>query len=67
MKRKSKIDKVENGIVTLRDGTRWKIDHFDEFTVKGWSFLDDIETETLGLDRGLHNTTKNKKVRADPL
>lgn len=67
MKHKSKIDKVENCIVTLRNGSKWKIDKYDEFTVKGWSFMDEIESETIGLDKGLHNLKRNKKIKADPL
>ncbi len=58
---------VENCIVTLRNGSKWKIDQYDEFTVKGWSFLDEIESESFGLDKGLHNLTKDKKVKAEPL
>lgn len=67
MKRKSKIDTVENCIVSLRDGTRWKVTSFDELTVKGWSTFDQIESETFGINRGLQNLTRTKKVSADPI
>ena len=66
MKKTSKIDKVFT-IAQLRDGSKWIIDRFDENTVKGWSSLDEIESETFGLDKGLNNLTRNKKIKADPL
>ena len=65
MTRKSKLDKVVP-VVVLRDGTKWAISQFDESTVKSWSSLDEIESETYGLNKGLNNLTKKKKINADP-
>ncbi|MFI3189270.1 hypothetical protein BCS42_14205 [Crenothrix sp. D3] len=66
MKKKSKIDKLIT-VVVLRDGSKWIISSFDESTVKSWSSLDEIESETFGLDRGLHNLTRDKKIKAEPV
>jgi hypothetical protein len=66
MKKKSKIDKLIT-VVVLRDGSKWIISSFDESTVKSWSSLDEIESETFGLDRGLHNLTRGKKIKAEPV
>lgn len=66
MTKKTKIDKVVS-VAIMRDGSKWLINSFDELTVKGWSSLDEIETETFGLNKGLNNLTKKKKITAEPL
>ena len=66
MKRKSKINKVVT-LVILQDGTKWIIDKFDEFEVKGWSMFDEIEYETPNIDSELINSKRNKKIKAQVL
>jgi hypothetical protein len=66
MKKKSKLSKVDNGIVYLRDGSKWKIGGLDEVKVKRWSTIDEIESESIGIDRGLLNLPRKEKVKADP-
>ena len=43
MKKITKIDKVEDCIVTMRNGSKWKVSSFDKSTVKYWSSFDEIE------------------------
>lgn len=63
MSRKSKIDRVEDNIVTMRDGSRWKVTSFDATTVKWWSTSDEIEIESYALN----NVTRNQRVSAQSL
>ena len=65
MKKKTRVDKIADCVVVMRNGDRWKVSSFDEFEVKGWMFSDEVETESTGANRGLRNIRKNKLVKAD--
>lgn len=68
MKRKVKIDKVDNDIVILRNGDKLKLrNSFDSSKVRGWSMFDEIELETFGFDKGLTNISRKEHVKAEPV
>lgn len=67
VKKKTRVDKVADCVVVMRNGDRWKVSSFDEFEVKGWLFSDEVETDSTGINRGLRNIRKNKLVKADLL
>lgn len=68
MKKKVKIDKVDNDIVSLRSGDKLKLrSSFDGSKIRGWSMFDEIELETFGLDKGFTNITRKEHVKAEPV
>lgn len=66
MNRKVKIEKIDDDIITLKNGKKVRlINPFDRSKIKGWSVFDDIGHKSIGVDTGLTNFTKLEYVKTE--
>ena len=67
MTRKTRIMSIENGIITMQDGSKWRVSKYDEGTVVWWAPRDVVKTITSEREQVLHNLTRDQKLSATPV
>lgn len=68
MKHKHRISKIENDIITLDNGHRFKVDPFGSMKLPFWSpIFDGVEVEGLGVIVKITNLKRNETVKAEEL
>jgi hypothetical protein len=65
MKSKHSIKSINSSVITLDNGSQWKIGITDSVLL--WSTIDRVELDDQGMFSTIHNINKNKTVKVTRL